>query len=112
MVRKVEVEYEVEVESKLEIEYNIKKEILNSVSWYESIAMKKKVDNIKSLLIKFLDEQELLVGEGNGLNRDINDIKNHFSNWLNKELKELDKHKTKETPKTINFKKEFGYEQR
>ena len=41
----------------------------------------------KIYLGTFLDCQELLVGEGNGLNRNIDDIKNHFVKWLDAELK-------------------------
>lgn len=87
---KQEEEEEVKEKEK-EKEKNIKQEIINSTSWLESIAMQKKIDGIDKLLKKFLDEQELLLGEGNGFNRNINDIKNHFSNWVSKQKPEKKK---------------------
>jgi hypothetical protein len=79
-------------------EIEIKKEILNSQTWLEGVGMKLKKPNIKELLIDFLNGQELEVGEGNGLNRDINEIKNHFVRWAKKQKEEV-----KETPKSINL---------
>ena len=60
---------------------NIKEEILNSKSWLDSVSMKLRLNNPENLLKTFLNEQEILVGEGNGLNRNIEDIKNHFVKW-------------------------------
>ena len=53
--------------------------------------MKKRIKGVDKLLVKFLDEQELLLGEGNGLNRNINDIKNHFNFWVSKQQPEKPK---------------------
>lgn len=71
---------------------NIKEEILNSKNWLDSVSMQLRLNNPENLLKTFLDEQELLVGEGNGLNRSIDDIKNHFVKWA-----KLENGKIKET---------------
>ena len=60
----------------------IKEEILNSQIWLDSLGMKLKIPNIKELLIDFVKNQELEVGEGNGLNRNLDDVKNHFVRWV------------------------------
>jgi hypothetical protein len=77
-----------QIENK-EKEKETKKEILNSVSWYEQIGMKRNImpDRIKLYLGTFLDCQEDLIGEGNGLNRESEEIKNHFVKWLDLEIK-------------------------
>jgi hypothetical protein len=69
---------------------NIKAEIQNSQMWIESVFMKRKISLDKGLIYlgNFLDSQEDLVGDGNGLNRNIEDIKNHFVNWLDKKPKD------------------------
>lgn len=69
---------------------NIKAEIQNSQMWIESVFMKRKISLDKGLIYlgTFLDSQEDLVGEGNGLNRNIEDIKNHFVKWLDKKPKD------------------------
>lgn len=88
---------QIEIETKREIEIEtIKEEILNSQSWLESILIKRIITLDKGVkyLKTFLDLQEDLTGEGNGLNRDINEIKNHFVKWLDIEIK-----KEKEKPK-------------
>lgn len=71
---------------------NIKSEILNSKSWLDSVSMQLRLNNSETLLKTFLDEQGLLVGEGKGLNRNIEDIKNHFVKWA-----KLENRKIKET---------------
>jgi hypothetical protein len=87
ILRKVEVEDEV----KLEDEKEVKERILNSNIWFELVFMKNRIDLDVglNLLKQYLDTQELLTGEGNGLNREDDDIKNHFVNWLKIELNKL-----------------------
>lgn len=64
---------------------NIKEEILNSKIWIESICMKRGVDlqKCKLYLGTFLDTLELK----NDLSKGIEEIKKHFINWLDTELK-------------------------
>ena len=80
MVRKIEYEYEEEREEESESEYDVKKSILDSQSWCEQIFMKRKINLDRGLIYlnTFLDTQEDLVGEGEGLNRSEHKIKNHF----------------------------------
>ena len=80
---------QIEIESKIESKIEIKEEILNSKSWLESLLMKRNINLSKGniYLGTFLDCQEDLVGEGVGLNRNEDDIKNHFVKWLDNELK-------------------------
>jgi len=70
----------------------IKQEILNSNIWIEQIAMQKRenVKRIETLLNTFLNDLELQ-GE---IDKGEKEIKKHFINWLNIELK-----KPKETKK-------------
>lgn len=79
------------VEEKRE-DKSIKKEILNSNIWIEQIAMQKRenVKRIETLLNTFLNDLELQ-GE---IDKGEKEIKKHFINWLNIELK-----KPKETKK-------------
>lgn len=85
-----------QVEVKEKVKGKVKEEILNAQSWLESILIKRIITLDKGVkyLKTFLDLQEDLTGEGNGLNRDINEIKNHFVKWLDIEIK-----KEKEKPK-------------
>tara|TARA_R110001632_G_scaffold228177_1_gene363186 strand:- start:38 stop:712 length:675 start_codon:yes stop_codon:yes gene_type:complete len=64
---------------------NIKETLLNNLSWLENIAMKKRIDlyKVKKSLIAFLDDLELK----DDLDRPEKDIKQHFVNLLNIELK-------------------------
>jgi hypothetical protein len=79
----------------------IKDEILNSKSWLESILMKRNILLVKGIIYlrTFLDVQDDLIGEGVGLNRSIDEIKNHFVKWLDLEIK-----KEKEVKKTTGYK--------
>lgn len=79
-----------EANSEYENKDEIINEVLNSKIWYEPIFMKKQISPDEGLeyLQIFLDKQEDIVGEGNGLNRDIDEIKNHFTNWFHKGLKQ------------------------
>lgn len=71
---------------------NIKKDILNSSIWIEQISMQKRenIKRIETLLNTFLNDLELQ-GE---IDKGEKEIKKHFINWLNIELK-----KPKETKK-------------
>lgn len=64
---------------------NVKDILLNNKSWLENIAMKKRIDldKVKKSLIAFLDDLELK----DDLDRPEKDIKQHFVNLLNIELK-------------------------
>lgn len=88
-----ENEYEYESEDVNAFNSKVKTEILNSVSWIEQICMKKKkeVDEIKMFLKTFLDDLELK----EELDKPIQDIKQHFINWLNIELRKEKKEPSK-----------------
>jgi len=78
---------------------NIKENILNNISWIESIAMKKRIDidKVKLYLGTFLDDLELK----DDLDKSEKEVKQHFVNWLNGETK-------KEAPKADKpFKYQF-----
>ena len=79
-------------EEEIREDKSIKKEILNSNIWIEQIAMQKRenVKRIETLLNTFLNDLELQ-GE---IDKGEKEIKKHFINWLNIELK-----KPKETKK-------------
>ena len=64
---------------------NVKKELLNSKNWIDQISIKKRIDQTTcfNYLKTFLDDQELK----DELGREIKEIKKHFVNWLNTELK-------------------------
>lgn len=64
---------------------NVKDILLNNKSWIEQIAMKKRIglDKVKKSLTTFLDDLELK----DDLDRPEKDIKQHFVNLLNIELK-------------------------
>lgn len=76
----------------------IKGDILNSKAWIEKICMKKKInyDVAISFLKNFLDDLELK-GE---LDKPEKDIKSHFVNWLNIELKKVLKNNDSESTTT------------
>ena len=67
----------------------IKGHILNLRIWFEPIFMKRKIepDDGINFLTMFLEKQDDLVGEGKGLNRNIDDIQNHFVSWLDIAIK-------------------------
>jgi hypothetical protein len=74
----------------IEIKDNIKEkkiELLTSQLWIESICMQKKLteDKVNLYLNTFLDDLELK----GGLEKDIIEIKSHFINWLNIQIKEI-----------------------
>lgn len=70
---------------------NNKKEILSSTLWIEQVCMKKRLELsfLVDYLNIFLDDLELK----DELNKPVRDIKQHFINWLNINLKELKKEK-------------------
>ena len=63
----------------------IKQEFLNSTTWIQQISMKKKITEGACIdyLKTFLDDLELK----EELDRPINEVRKHFVNWLNLELK-------------------------
>lgn len=84
----------------------IKEEIKNSKIWFEPLFMKRRVSPEEGFncLSIFLDKQEDMVGEGNGLNREQDLIKNHFVNWLDIALK-----KSKESNNQKTLEDEFKH---
>jgi len=79
-------------------EEDIKAEILNNKLWIEQICMQKRKDYklIKNHLNTFLDDL-ILQGE---IDKGEKEIKKHFINWLNLELKKP----KQDTPKGFSFK--------
>ena len=77
----------------------IKENILYSQTWIEQICMKKKLEikDVTEYLNIFLDDLDLK-GE---LDKPEKDIKSHFVNWLNVEIKKEKSSAKKENPKTI-----------
>jgi len=94
-----------EKKRKDKIRESTKSIILNSFGWLEQLLMKRKLDleRGKIYLYTFLDFQEDLVGEGNGLNRDIHEIQNHFVKWLDSEIKKEATKKTRKPSDNLTF---------
>jgi len=91
----------IEEESKVDEDeiLNSKSEILNSKIWITEISIKKRIDETKVIdyLNTFLDDLELK-GE---MDKPEKDIKQHFINWLNLELKkEKSSAKKEDKPKS------------
>ncbi len=76
----------------------VKESVINSHSWIEQICMKKRLElnDVKQYLTLFLDDLELKAD----LDKPEKDIKAHFVNWLNIQIKNVKKN----MPKTLEDK--------
>lgn len=88
---------------------NKKVEILNSLKWIEQICMKKflNLNVVNDYLAIFLDDLELK----DDLHKSVSEIKRHFINWLNLNLKELKKEKSsdKKEIRAKTFEEQFKH---
>lgn len=90
---------QVKEEAQVQVIEKVKGAILNSKIWFDPLFMKRKIELEEGFncLEIFLDKQEDMVGEGNGLNREQDEIKNHFVNWLDIALDKMKKSNNKQT---------------